>query len=257
MLNVCFNGSQCGMLKYALKEKTTYSYTDLELGKIAPADFDEARRQWIDNEYAICSQKERIEVWEEQQERFQLIIDAAKRGEELRIWVSSAPFAKCGYYHLIYSLQGIDSKVFIVEMPTNIGIRQDCYDRSWGEVHPAEMKQNLGLQRELTLDERSEVAQKWQKLIEENGELRLNINGELTTVSIDYLDNEILSYAPKGKFKVVALMGEVLKNCKCALNVEFIPTRISALVEKGKLKLIKQVKHQVCRYHQSILEKAD
>lgn len=258
MLNVCFNESQCGMIKYILKEKVTYSYTDLELGKIEPTDFDEARKEWVDFCYHDwCLDAEKEHIWKDQKKRFQHIIEAARQGEELRIWVSTAPFAKCGYYHLIYSLREVDCRIFVVEMPLNIGTRQDVYDRSWGEAKPEEMKTCLSLQKKISLAERAAIAQKWIWLLEGNGELRLNINGKLTTVPADYLDDEILSYAPDGEFKMIELMGETLSNCKHWLNPEFIARRIWALVEKVELIIIEYVKCDTGSYYHSILKKAD
>lgn len=258
MINVCFDESECGALKMALRgEKVTFSYTMLEIGKIAPQDFELSRKQCVDFYFDICSSEERAETYSWESKRFEQIISAAKSGEDFRIWVATSPHSKCGYYHLIYSLQNIACKIFVVEMPKHIGTRQEFYDRFWGEVSHKEMAACVNLQRELTIEERDSISQKWLILMEENAELRINLGGELTSVPIDYFDDEIMSYVPDGKFIFVKLLGLTLQNCIHRLDVAFVAFRIKALVEKGQLKVIKSPKNAIDTWRQTILKRAN
>lgn len=188
------------MLKYALRKTTdgvTFPFHALELGNIAPENFIKSRKEWIDIFFAGCSEKELEEILKEDIERFQKIISAAKYGERLRIWYASSPYSKCGYYHLIHSLQDVECSILVVEMPAYLsGKKGASRDDSWCGVHPMAIQKSVSLQRELSAEERNAIAAKWEKLLQENTKLRLNVKGELTSVPKDYLDKEIISYAP-------------------------------------------------------------
>ena len=240
MLNVCFHESEVGTLKIALRgEKVSYSYKSLDLGRISPTDFDISRKYWIDALYAICSEQERAQIFEEEKNRFQEIITAAKQGETLRIWTASAPFSKCGYYHLVYSLRGVDCKILVVEMPENIGSRNGRLDNAWWDATPNQMSKHQNRQKELSQDERSAIALEWTKLVAENGDLRLNINGKLTSVTADFFDDEIMSHVPNGEFRVAKLVELTLGGCIHTITSYFIEDRIRILIEKGKLKIVR------------------
>lgn len=235
MLNVCFGDSEAGMLKCALRGETvTYSHRLLDLGGIDAQHFAEGRRKWIDNFFSMCSKRTRSKIWKEDCKRFDQIIEAATREKELRIWFASSPHSRCGLYCLVYSLQHIDCQIYVVEMPTNIGYREEWCDKSWGEATPEEARNCLKLERLLSIEERNDISRKWAKLAEENAELRLNVNGEVTSLPIDYLDEEIMSYAPKDKeFKLGNLVGTTLGKCVHAVSDAFIADRIEAMIDGG------------------------
>lgn len=259
MLDVCFGESECGMLKYALRknnEGVTYSYRGLELGYIDSEHFIESRKKWIDLFFSVCSIKERAKILKEDISRFESIVQAAKNGEILRIWCATTPCSKSGYYHLIYNLQGIDCPIFVVDMPSSFSSFRsgdDSYDHSWGEVEPVLMEKGVVLQRELLKEERDAIALKWDKLARENSNLRLNVNGELTSVPEDYLDKEIMSYAPNGEFKMVKLIGSMLGNSRHGINDSFIAVRIEELILKNQLKVVKRAKKNEDYYRDTVL----
>ena len=237
MLNVCFDESECGMLKFALRgESVTFSHRALEIGLIHPNHFEEGRRAWIGTFFSICSKEEQAKIWQEDCARFQTILDTTRKEKQLRIWYASSARAKCGFYHLIHALQDIECSVYIVEMPSDIGFRDPSFDKSWGGASPDEAYECLALQRKLTLEERNRFSQLWEILEAENAELRLNVNNRLTSLPIEYLDNEILCRAPKDKeFKFGWLVGEMIISSTHALCSCFVSTRIETLTNSGKL----------------------
>lgn len=255
MLNVCFGDSECGMLKDALDgEKVTYSHRALELGQIYPEYFEESRREWIDSFFAVCSKCKRAKIWKDDCKRFERILDDAKKDKELRIWHASSPHARCGLYHLVYSLQGTDCRIFVVEMPSDVGYREPHCDRSWGEASPTEARYCLKLERELTADERNELSLTWERLAEENSELRLNVDGKVTSLPIWYLDEEILSYAPKDKnFSLGRLVGETLGNCVHAVSDGFIAERIESMIDGGELTVVERAKKREDYYSKTVI----
>lgn len=66
MINICFDASVCGAMKYGLREKPAYIYDGLCYGKIHPDYFDETRKLRIDRIYSLCSKRERNEIFKEE-----------------------------------------------------------------------------------------------------------------------------------------------------------------------------------------------
>ncbi len=242
MLNVCFDGGEYGLIRIAMAgEKTNYSYTDMDCGKISHDDFNEARKGWIDRIYSFCTEREKSKTLKDEHTRFNEIIKVAKRDGELRVWRAKNPATMCGFLHLMYSLQNIDCKVFVVDMPDCLGDREAHWDKSWSEIEPDDVRICLNLQREISRIERDKYVQIWEQLSSENAELRVIIDGVLTSVPIDYLDDEILSYAPRDvDFKLGTLIGISLGNCSHYLSWGFIESRIEAMIDKGIIEVIER-----------------
>ena len=241
MLNICFEGGENSILKLGIPyEECTYSYEDLDLGRIHPNDFDAAREQLIYKPYSPLSESEKREYIEEARKRHNYIIDTVKKNKELRIWCASNPASQCGLFYTIYSLKGIDCRIFIVNMPQDIGCLPPHYDRSWSEVDPDDIEPCLELQREISPPERQIYEQIWEMLSKENAELRINIKGRITSVYANYFDDEILSYAPINKdFKLANLVGAALR-CTHYLSPNFIEDRIECMVNQGRITVVKR-----------------
>ena len=256
MLDVCFGDSECGTIKCALSKKNvTFSFRCLEIGKIAEKDFIDARKKWIDIYFPDGSKKERLKIINSEIDRFENIINAAKEDKELRIWIASSPCSKSGFYHLIYSLKDIACKIYVVELPDSAFEETLNRDHSWGELTPTQVKDFLKNQKELSLEERNIITEKWEKLAKENADLRLNINKELTSVDENYLDNEILACAPEGEYRLVAHIANVLVKCPHGINDIFIATRIEHLINTKKIIIIKKAKNHKKYYSDTILKK--
>lgn len=158
MLDVCFGDSECGTLKCGLKTtRVTFSYIGLEVGKISNESFETGRDEWVDDFFAICSKKQRNKIKQEQKERFGKIIETARSGESLRIWYASSPCSRCGFYHLIHSLNCIDCDISVIELPKDAGYKEDG-DNSWGEINAWDIEKYLPLARKLEDSERQSIA---------------------------------------------------------------------------------------------------
>lgn len=239
MLNVCFDECAFGAMRFGLREESTYSYYALCYGPIQPDIFDETRKLRVDRIYRSCSKRERNKIVKEEKKRFDYILDTAKKQKELRIWIANNAGDKCGIYHIVHALQGFDCKVFVVEMPSNIGFREPEWEKAWGEAEPEDFIACLHLARELSEAERENMAQKWEKLVAENSTLRVMIDGEVASVPTDYLDNEILSFAPTDKeFKAGYLVGIALGHMAHFITCGYAEWRVEKLVEQGKLTVV-------------------
>ena len=117
------------------------------------------------------------------------------------------------------------------------------------------MEKGVFLQRELLRKERDTIASKWAKLVEENADLRLNVDGELTSVPIDYMDKEIMDAAPLEEFKMVTLIGFILAHSRHGVNDSFVADRIGALIDKNELTVIKRAKKREQYYYDTILRR--
>ena len=236
MLNVCFDECAYGAMKCGLREESTHSYYALCYGPIHPESFDEIRKIRINQIYALCTLEERVKMIAEEKQRFDDIIDIAKREKELRIWYANNAADKCGLYHLTHALDGIDCKLFVVEMPSNIGFRDPEWEKSWGEADPDDFADCLPLAREVDMSKRDAWTKKWDKLVAENSTLRILLNGEVTSVPTDYLDEEILSFAPVDvDFKAGYLVGITLGRSAHYIACGYAEWRIEELIKQGKL----------------------
>jgi len=260
MIDICFGDSECGMLKHALrktKDGVTFPFRALEMGEISSENFIEARKAWIDVFFSACTAVERKKILDEEIDRFNAIIRAAKNNELLRIWCATTPCAKSGFYHLIYNLQGINCPILVIDLPESFvnGSMEDK-DHSWGELTPKEMELGVLFQRELTIEERNEISKKWERLAKENAKLRLNINGELTSVPEDFLDREIMNYAPNGEFTMGRLIGMMLGYCPHGISDTFVAIRIEALIEKNELIVVKRARKKENYYSNTVLHRS-
>ena len=241
MLNICFDAGECSLLKFGLgNEKVTYGYEDLDLGRIHSDDFNVAREKLIYQKHTDCSEDEKREMVEEANERYRDILKSAERDKELRIWCASNPASQCGLFHTVHSLNGIDCRIFIVNMPAELGHRPPSGDKSWLEADESDIKPCLLMQREISELERRIYEQIWETLANENSELRVNIDGRITSVAIDYLDDEIISYAPANvDFKWGALSGYALQS-PYYLSPSFVDRRIEAMITNGRISVVKR-----------------
>jgi len=242
MLNVCFGESECGLIKCALRnQKTESSYMYLGYGAINPEDFMKSREKWFCKIYPGCSKMTLKRIAAKERQCFNRIMKIARREKELRVWCANNPNSRCGLYHLAYSLQGFDCKIFVVEMPAEVGFRDVGWDKGWAEADCEDVVNCLPLQREIDEVERNMYIRAWEKLVDENFELRVNIDGELASVAEDYLDNEILSRALVDKdIKLGHLVGVALGKSSHYMTAGFAESRIEAMVDKGIITVVKR-----------------
>ena len=241
MLNICFDDGAFTAMRLELPEESTFSYFGLCYGQIRQEIFDEIREARVNTVYALCSSEERGEILREEKQRFIEIIDTAKREKELRIWYANNAADKCGLYHLAHALRNIDCDLFVVEMPSTIGHRGPDSEKSWGEAEPEDFVACLPLSRKAETAERETWAKKWDKLVDENAVLRIIKNGEVTSVPEDYLDGEILSFAPvDDNFTAAYLEGMTLGRLSHYITCGYADWRIEELIKQGKLTVIER-----------------
>ena len=141
-------------------------------------------------------------------------------------------------------------------MPDDTGYLQNGMDRCWGEADPFMIDECVPLQRALSTEERKHFAACWETLVAENAELRVNENGTIKSVPIDYLDDEIYSFAPEGEVKLLKVAGEMIGRSKHIITDSFVYDRIDAMIENGRFEVVKKAAPDADYYRDTILKKA-
>ena len=129
MLNVCFDESTFGAMRFGLREKSSHSYYALSYGPIESEIFDDVQEKRIHQVYRACSLEERNEMVKKEKQRFNDIINVVKRDKKIRVWFANNAADKCGLYHLVHSLRGVECRIFVVEMPPDIGFRDPSWEK--------------------------------------------------------------------------------------------------------------------------------
>ena len=256
MIDICFGDSERGMLQTALKKRDVLlGYSMLDLGRLAAPDLPSARRQWIDEFFSICSEPRRHRIFQEEQEQVNSILSRAKDGDIPRIWVASCPRSRCGLFQLVYALQDIAETVCVVELPGDTGYQEGGTDRSWGEADPFSAANCLPRQRELTGAERTHFSACWEKLVSENAALRINEGGQIRSVPIDYLDDEIYSFSPDGEITPTKAAAEMIGRSKHIVTDAFVYGRIEAMIEAGRYEVVGNAKPGAGRSGEALIKK--
>lgn len=236
MLNICFSETECAIIKTGLGEPTQYSHPYLSYGGISPAELDKGCKERLELFVGGSWLRRARWLWQSRR-RVRSLLRAARREGEVRIWYSNNPDALCGLYHTVHALQGEACRIFAVRKPAHIGFR--AFEDSFAEADPEDIPACLCEARELSAAEREQLAHTWDRLVEENAPLRVIEGGEVIGVPVDYLDEEVLSFAPtEGSFRLEQLIGNVLGKSHRSLHFYFVEQRIFALLRKGQLTVV-------------------
>ena len=194
-----------------------------------------------------------VTLLEQAQQALDRIFAASRQGELLRIWYSDTPDELCGFYWLMARLEeaGVQGPVEAIKLP-----RMDCRAdgsvvswRDWGEVGPGEWSHFLDLAQPVSPENRRGCQLVWQMLQRENAPLRACLNGNLTSVPVDFYDcflrREIAQQ--QETFDEARVLGRVL-GCLPGVGDGFLASRIEAMVEAGELEFLTEPPADGARY---------
>ena len=257
MMDICFGDSECGMLRFVLgKRDVLRGWSTLDLGRLAAPDFLSARKQWCED-FFVCSKWKRLRFFREEKRRAERILARAKRGDIPRIWVASQPSSRCGFYQMVHALQAVADTILVVELPDDTGYQPGGADRSWCELDFPEVADCLNLQRELTVEERSQIADTWERLTAENAELRVNEDGRIVSVPVDYLDEEIYARSPEGEFPPIRAVGDMIGRSKHMISDSFVSDRLEAMIAAGRYEVVRQAPPGADPLRESVIRKVE
>ncbi len=237
--------------------KTLYSTRLLYHTKIHNAhELSEQKRHPEDYEYQYSFR----EWFDESTADTKKVIEFLAQGEELRIWTDNMSYAECGLAHLCFTARNSSSKIYTVKCPDDKQF--DKYGNThWANINPDHCPQYLELIQELSADERNEYSELWQRLTEENTNLRIIKDGKVISVPDDYFDGMIQAEIDKGHKTHTALLGSCMGFLPEYVNYNWLCYRIEVL-EKGVddipcMPFDVYEAHELCSKNKEALSKAD
>lgn len=170
------------------------------------------------------------------------LLSRAQTGEPARIWYSDAPYAICGFYHIIHRLQGCECDITAVRLPSYmpLGDQGARSAVSWAEVGPGELADYLPSAVVIPKCVQQAVGAGWEKLVRENAPLRAVVNGRLQSAGADFYDAFVRKHIPGGHFKVAQLIGNVLGQSQLGVGDWLIAERIKQMIKSGELMIVEQ-----------------
>ena len=170
-------------------------------------------------------------------------------GEPIRIWYSSAPYSRCGFYHLCQVLSSYENRVSVVSLPEYV-VRETsivCY-KNWGEVAAEGFSRFLNGERELTRGEIRYHAALWSRLKEENSPLRAMVNGRILSVPEDFYDFMIFDRISEQPVKEGRLIGAILGDTQANIGDWWYAARIQHYIGEGKIKVLEDAEQPYGRW---------
>lgn len=230
----------CGWIKGTSEEVICLGFL-LDIGDIREDVSSEYRKHLISSIYA---QEQRGQ--DEEMERLkEYLVD----GEAIRVWYSDAPYSRCGFYHLCFSLQKYQNEVSVVKLP-EYRVRADqsivCH-KNWGEVAAEEFAGFLNCERKLSREEIRMYAISWGILQEDNSPLRAVVNGKLIGVAEDFYDFLIWKKITSKPIKEGRLIGDILGYNQLGVGDWWYAKRIDHFIENGKIKIVEDSENSYTR----------
>ena len=268
MIEVVFNESIKGSMKVAKKYKKENMIEevfesealggnssdvigicfDLDIGKISDDVVNEERKEFILEMLKIPiaidenQEEKNKKYWEDNVASLNRLIDCAKKGEDIRIWYSDAPYSLCGFYFINSILKDYSCRVLAIKLP-EYQIQKNgliISYTSWGEIHPKKFYKFLTFEIELSKIEQSFLARKWMKLLKDNSSLRAVVNGKIVSVNEEFYDFFIRINIPDTEFRLAQLVGEVLGRCQLGIGDWWIAQRIKKMIENNELVIVSE-----------------
>ncbi|MDO4356623.1 MAG: DUF3658 domain-containing protein [Clostridia bacterium] len=166
------------------------------------------------------------------------LLDAAARGEPVRIWHSHAPSEACGLLHTVSLLEGLPCPIWTVKLPRVAPMPSGWKEYScWNDVMPGEFADFAEGQRLLDDTERRALAAHWRRLERENAPLRAVLNGGVRSVPEAFYDYLIDRHMPEGEFVEAQLIGKILGEEPMGLSDGWFFRRIEARIGAGELRV--------------------
>ena len=174
--------------------------------------------------------------------------DFLKKGEEVRVWYSEAPYSMCGFYHLCSILKNYGNQVQVVKLPGyQVRGKTITAYSGWGDVAAEEFAGFLPLEKTLSLEEIRMNASVWNQLIEENSPLRAVVNGRLTGVPESFYDFLIWKQMTKQPVKEARLIGNIIGRGQIGAGDGWYAKRIDFFIEQGIIEVIEDCDNKYAR----------
>ncbi|NTS41243.1 DUF1835 domain-containing protein [Flavisolibacter sp. BT320] len=161
--------------------------------------------------------------------------------EEVWVWMGQNQHDVCGYYWLISQLkdyQGRISVLYLNNLPFINDKGQIFYPTSLHQILPKEFLKAKKLSRKVTLSEFEVDPDEWQKLMDENGAIRILEGGKkIVSKEADFYDKDILAGLTKEPQKGQRALQSILSKMKIKTGDVTLLNRMKVLAEEGLLEL--------------------
>ena len=218
MIDIAFADSEAGMLLLSglVEHRNLVApWIHMEMGNLHPGcQSDERLREihsWFKDPFlsdALFTE----EVLREQMNKLFLVLTRAQEGETIRIWYDHTPEMFCGFAYVVYLVSRMENcKAKILSVCFNEHVELSARFDRLAQISPSDCEELVSVERCLTIEERTEIAQKWSELCKQDYPLRTVIGGEIVGVPINYYDGMIKESIPSNKrFTVFDIIKKVL-----------------------------------------------
>jgi hypothetical protein len=268
MIDICFSDSTCGCLKVFLNfngQKGVFDeladnknvpkdikhligipsdeiislWLDLQEFSIGKDDFESGRLEFLNRVYEEPADAK--SVYDDYIQDINHIVEAAEKGESLRIWYSTVAYSVCGLYHIVNELKDTSANIIVVPLPHN-----DEY-LTWASFDPWYMVDYVYNAHVATKEELENYASEWDRLCIENSVFRVNVDGIIKGVDCDYFDDVIYdviySVIDNKPIKMQEFVGKSLNRIAEQGNfvyIDFVVKRILNMVNKGFVEVVEK-----------------
>ncbi|WP_102400707.1 DUF1835 domain-containing protein [Haloimpatiens massiliensis] len=243
IIHVCFSESTRASLKYALSTKIIQGnkvigfFDDLSSGPIYGEVKLGYRINWwkkIIKEHDI----DYIEYLKGNYYEFNKNISKMTSTDTIYFWIGNNAL---DLLSLMFTLEKINitlDNMYIVnvsEITFNKGLVNEFTPRCPGEIDPKRFSDFLSIKRKMENKPYKFILNNWNRIKEEEGNLRVYQDGEIVTVDEDYFDALILKYTSNEFTKSARVVGSTLGFSKDFISDSYIFWRIQELIKKGTI----------------------
>lgn len=242
IIHVCFSASAMGNLKRSMKQglikenRVINLIDDLSNGPINDLSNINKRILWqtkITQDHLSTKQMEL--------NYYNFYNDIKNiENEDIYIWYGENSMELCGLFYTLTLLKDRINNIFTVNISKEIygdnETNETIIMHSWvGEVPPERLKWFNNKKEKLEMINFNHYKNLWLKLKQENSNLRIISNNNLSSVPEDYFDNLIFHYTNNTYVNIISIIGNVLINIDNYTSDAFISWRISELIKQNKI----------------------
>ena len=278
MLDICFSEGASKSLKCTrtVRDSTQAIVCipdDLSVGDIINiTDFEARKRSMLQFHSNFYNDSEEFSVYINTvcRKLYQEFYDEIENHQEIMIWYSNSPYDFCGMLYTLWLLRDSTASIRAVNCSHPI-LKEDCvvFHHSTGEIDAKSFCDFSPYIQSITNEQKQAYASRWEKLVEENGLLRV-FDGDaidetelsytellkkladedvlqvlkantIKTAEFSYYDEFILSQIPSTPILVGNAVGTILGRLAMYQHINIgdgiISIRINALIEQGILKM--------------------
>lgn len=238
MVHICFDISGYCSIKHAMKlglikeDKIIVFWDDLSVGNISNCREYKLRKKIMEDiYYSEIASADDNGVEKELDEFYKTLEDE----ENFIIWYVRNPKDCCNLYYVISLIE--NKNIDVVRCIKKHANKKTFYYERIGEVLPKDMPILLRKKINLSQEYKKKCIKIWERLISENGLLRIKDHKRIKTVEENYYDKLILDRITYNYSRIVCVVGDIIGKDAPYLKSWFILSRIESLINTGYLEI--------------------